>query len=63
MATTEMSIHYLASARQTSLRAIGSVLKSGKRQKIMEMRLYDGKDKLVAHATGTFVVRPAPPAE
>jgi uncharacterized protein (TIGR00369 family) len=63
VATTEMSIHYLASARQTSLRAMGSILKSGKRQKVAEMRLYDGKNRLVAHASGTFVVRPAPPVE
>ncbi len=63
VATTEMSLHYLAPARQTSLRAVGSLLKSGKRQKIAEMRLYDGKNKLVAHATGTFVVRQAPPLD
>jgi len=63
VATTEMSLHYLAPARQTSLRAVGSMLKSGKRQKIAQMHLYDEKNRLVAHATGTFVVRPAPPLE
>jgi len=31
--------------------------------KITEIGLYEGKNKLVAHATGTFVVRAAPPVE
>ena len=59
VATTDMSVHYLAPARQTSLRAVGRLLKSGRRQKVAEMYLYDAKGKLVAHGTGTFIVRPA----
>jgi uncharacterized protein (TIGR00369 family) len=56
MATGEMSIHFLRTATRTDLRAVGRVLKAGKRQDIVEMLLYDGQDTLVGHATGTFIV-------
>ena len=58
IATAEMSIHFLLPVKQTSLRAIGRLLKPGKRQDIAEMNLYDGHDQLVGHAIGTFVVLP-----
>ena len=54
--TSELSIHYLKPAVGTSLRAVGQVIKSGKRQDIVEMHVYDGQDQLVGHAVGTFVV-------
>jgi acyl-coenzyme A thioesterase PaaI-like protein len=53
-----MSIHFLLPAKQTSLRAVGRLLKPGKRQDIAEMHLYDGQDRLVGHAMGTFIVLP-----
>jgi uncharacterized protein (TIGR00369 family) len=56
LATAEISIHFLEPVTQTSLRAIGRLLKRGKRQIIAEMHLYDGRGRLVAHATGTFIV-------
>lgn len=61
LATSEMSIHLLLPAERTSLRAVGCLIKCGKRQDVAEMRLYDGKGRLVGHATGTFVVLPSVP--
>lgn len=61
LATAEMSVHLLAPAARTSLRAVGRLIKSGKRQDVAEMHLYDGKGRLVGHATGTFVVLPGVP--
>ena len=58
IATAEMSIHFLLPVKQTPLRAVGRLLKPGKRQDIAEMHLYDGQDQLVGHAIGTFVVLP-----
>jgi uncharacterized protein (TIGR00369 family) len=57
--TAEMSIHFLAPVERTSLRAIGRLIRQGKRQDLAEMYLYDGEDRLVGHATGTFIVLPS----
>ena len=54
--TSELSIHYLKPAVGTSLRAVGQIIKSGKRQDIVEMHVYDEQEQLVGHAVGTFVV-------
>jgi uncharacterized protein (TIGR00369 family) len=56
MATAEMSIHFLAPVERTSLRAEGRLIKGGRRQDVAEMHLYDGSGRLVAHATGTFIL-------
>ena len=61
LATAELSIHFLAPAERTSLRAVGRLIKQGKRQDVAEMRLYDGAGRLVGHATGTFIVLPGLP--
>lgn len=61
MATTEMSIHFLAPVQRTALRAVGQLIRQGRRQDVTEMRLYDGDDRLVGHATGTFVLLPSIP--
>ena len=58
LATTEMSVHLLAPVQRTSLRAVGQLIRQGRRQDVAEMRLYDGSDRLVGHATGTFVLLP-----
>jgi uncharacterized protein (TIGR00369 family) len=66
LATAEMSIHFLLPVTRTSLRAVGRLIKTGKRQDIAEMYLYDGENRLVAHATGTFIILvgvPLSPAE
>jgi uncharacterized protein (TIGR00369 family) len=61
LVTSELSVHFLKPAVRTSLRAVGQVIKSGKRQDVAEMRLYDGEGRLVGHAVGTFVVLPDVP--
>lgn len=58
VATTELSFHLLRHVSQTDLRAVGRVLKAGKRQNVCEMHLYDAEGNLVGHATGTYVVLP-----
>jgi uncharacterized protein (TIGR00369 family) len=58
VATSEMSIHFLLPAEHTSLRAVGRLVKPGKRQDVAEMHLYDGQDRLVGHAVGTFILLP-----
>jgi acyl-coenzyme A thioesterase PaaI-like protein len=42
--------------KETPLRAVGRVIKTGKRQDVAEMSLYDKEGNLVGHATGTFVI-------
>jgi uncharacterized protein (TIGR00369 family) len=56
LATAEMSIHFLLPVTRTSLRAVGRLIKTGKRQDVAEMYLYDGENHLVAQATGTFII-------
>lgn len=63
VATTEMSVHFLAPVQRSPLRAVGQLIRRGKRQDVAEMRLYDGNDRLVGHATGTFVLLPSIPLE
>jgi uncharacterized protein (TIGR00369 family) len=62
LATSEMSIHFLAQAQHTRLRAVGRLIKQGKRQTVAEMHLYDAEGQLVGHATGTFIVLPNIPS-
>jgi len=61
VATSEMSIHFLLAAEGTSLCAVGRLVKPGKRQDVAEMHLYDGQDRLVGHAVGTFILLPNVP--
>ncbi len=61
LATSEMSVRLLAPVKGTSLRAVGRVLKRGSRQDVAEIHLYDGENRLVGHATGTFIVLPSVP--
>lgn len=61
LATSEMSVHFLAPVARTSLRAVGRLIKQGKRQDVAEMHLYDGQGRLVGHGTGTFIVLPNVP--
>ena len=63
LATSELSIHFLAPAKATALRAVGRLIKPGKRQDVAEAHLYDEHNHLVGHAVGTFVVLPHIPLE
>ncbi|MFI6488827.1 PaaI family thioesterase [Streptomyces sp. NPDC050564] len=44
------------------VRAVGSVLSSGRRTALAEARLLDGSERLLAHATSTCMVFPLPTA-
>lgn len=58
IATSELSIHFLKPAMKTDLKAVGRLLKGGKRQDIAEAHLYDGSGELVGHGVGTFMLLP-----
>ena len=58
LATSEMSVHLLLPVERAPLRAVGRLIKRGKRQDVAEMHLYDGDGRLVGHATGTFILLP-----
>ena len=58
IATAELSIHFLRPVERCALRAVGRLLKKGKRQDVAEVHLYDEAGRLVGHATGTFVLVP-----
>jgi uncharacterized protein (TIGR00369 family) len=59
--TAEMSVHFLKASARTQLRAVGIPIKSGKRQDIVEARVFDAEERLCGHAVGTFVVLPGVP--
>jgi uncharacterized protein (TIGR00369 family) len=56
IATSHITVHFLEAVKETSLRAVGRVIKTGKRQDVAEMNLYDAGGNLVGHASGTFVI-------
>lgn len=53
--TMEIKINYLKPASGTHLRAIGDVIRQGKKTSFVKIELYDG-ETLVAFATGTYAV-------
>lgn len=61
VATSELSIHFLEPLQRSALRSAGRIIKSGKRQAVAEMHLFDEKENLVGHATGTFIILPGVP--
>jgi uncharacterized protein (TIGR00369 family) len=58
VATSELTVHLLRPVIETSLRAVGRMIKSGKRLDIVEADLFDGDGNLAGHGIGTFVVLP-----
>ena len=55
VATSEITVHLLEPVSGDTLRAVGRIIKAGRRQDIAEMRLYNESGLMVAHATGTFI--------
>ncbi len=53
--TMEIKINYLKPASGDHLRAIGDVIRQGKKTSFVKIELYDG-ETLVAFATGTYTV-------
>ena len=62
VATSEFTVHLLQPVQRSSLRAVGRLVKVGKRQAVAEMHLEDGEGRLVGHGVGTFIVLPNVPA-
>ncbi len=60
-ATVEIHTRYHRPASQGRLRAEAMVLTSGRRLIQLEAKTFDADDRLVASATGSFAVFPAPP--
>lgn len=58
IATSEMAVHFLGPASRTELTAVGRILKSGKRQDIVEVMLYDAEGTAVGQGVGTFTILP-----
>lgn len=56
--TAELCIHFLKPVDGRALRAVGRLIQKGRRQDVAEVHLYDDDGRLVAHATGTFVLLP-----
>ena len=56
--TSEMKIHLMSPADGKTLKAVGSVLKAGKRLIVVQSNIYSGDDKnekLIATMLGTMV--------
>ena len=59
--TTDLQVHYVRTVTPgTAVRAIGTVIHRGRRLATAEGRLVDERGKLVAHATTSCMVLPAP---
>ncbi len=58
VATSEFTVHLLQPVQRVPLRAVGCLVKVGKRQVIAEMRLEDDRGRFVGHGVGTFIVLP-----
>ncbi len=56
--TSEITVRYLEPVERMSLRAVGKVIRRGKRQDVAEMQLLDEEGRLVGHATGAFMILP-----
>jgi uncharacterized protein (TIGR00369 family) len=54
--TSEITVRYLEPVERMSLRAVGKVIRQGKRQDVAEMQLFDEEGRLVGHATGAFMI-------
>jgi len=59
--TSEITVRYLEPVEKMSIRAIGKLIRQGKRQDVAEMHLVDERDRLVGHATGAFIIIPENP--
>ena len=62
--TSSLSIDFLRKPPPADLRATGELLKLGRRQAVVSIRIYSCEaDQLVAHSTCTYAIPSAPPAE
>jgi uncharacterized protein (TIGR00369 family) len=61
LVTSEITVRYLEPVARMALRAVGKIIRQGKRLDVAEMKLYDEKGHLVGHATGAFSILPKDP--
>lgn len=61
VATSEFTVHLLEPVQRSPLRSVGHLVKAGKRQVVVEMRLEDGSGRLVGQGVGTFIILPNVP--
>lgn len=54
--TTELKINYLRPGKGEQLRCVATLLHRGRNLVVCEGRIYDDDERLVAHATGSFMV-------
>ncbi|WP_407649404.1 PaaI family thioesterase [Brevibacillus composti] len=55
--TTELKTNYLRPGRGERLRAEAGVLHRGRTLVVLEGSVYDDRDRLIAHGTGTFIIQ------
>ena len=54
--TVEIKLNFLKPIWKAKLRAIGQVIKKGKSTGLLECRIYDEKESLVAYSTSTCMI-------
>jgi uncharacterized protein (TIGR00369 family) len=57
--TTSFNINFLRKPSESDLRAVGQIIKLGKRLAVLEVSVFS-EDDIVAHATGTYSIPPRP---
>lgn len=60
--TAQLNVHYLAKGEGNRLMGRGRAIHLGQRMGYGEAEVFDGTDRLLARATATFIVLPAPGA-
>ncbi len=55
VATIDMRVDYLRLAGGTAIRAVGSIIKLGRTIAVVDVRLFDDQDKLVAVGRASYV--------
>lgn len=55
-ATSEMAVHFFKPSSNTTLKCVGTLVKSGRRQDVAEARIYDQWGNEVGHGIGTFMI-------
>jgi uncharacterized protein (TIGR00369 family) len=60
--TAQLNVHFLAKGEGNRLLGRGHAIHLGQRMGYGEAEVFDGRDRLLARATGTFIVLPAPGA-
>eukprot|EP01102_Stenamoeba_stenopodia_P022892 TRINITY_DN9704_c0_g1_i1.p1 TRINITY_DN9704_c0_g1~~TRINITY_DN9704_c0_g1_i1.p1 ORF type:complete len:161 (-),score=21.08 TRINITY_DN9704_c0_g1_i1:110-592(-) len=61
--TVDLTVKYFKSARKTSLRGVGRVIKKGMKIDVVEAFLIDDKNSVVGHATASFMIADPPSAK